>query len=268
MTLSPLHHDTLSQRLTGTEPTWGTFLGLAAPMAGEVAAVAGADWVILDLEHGGSTLTQVGPTVVAVGAYGVPTIVRVPTAERIIIGQVLDAGAAGVMVPRLTSANEVATVVSHMSHPPHGDRGVASYNRAGMWALSEDPFPAPRTASLVIQIETAGSLDECEAIAATPGVDALFVGPLDLSFALGTPRDFTSAVFQDALARIVAAAHQASTPVGILANDHQGAAAFASQGFSFVAIGSDSTLLARSLRDHFTSARATVSTKKEDNDVR
>lgn len=267
MMSSPLHHDALREKLRGATPTWGTFLGLAVPMAAEVAAVAGADWVILDLEHGGSTLAQVGPTLVAAGGYGVPTIVRVPTAERIIIGQVLDAGAAGIMIPRLASAAEVAAVVPHMSHPPQGDRGVAGYNRASQWTLSENPFPVPRSASCVIQIETAGALEECAAIAGTEGVDALFVGPLDLSFALGTPRDFTSEVFRDALAHIVSVSRAAGTPVGILANDGAAAAAFADQGFSFVAIGSDSTLLARSLADHFAGARQAVSPTKEDNDV-
>lgn len=268
MSVGPLHHETLAMTLSGSTPSFGTFLGLAAPMAAEVAAVAGADWVVLDLEHGGSGRNDVGPTVLAAGAYGIPTIVRVPTAERIVIGQVLDAGAAGIMVPRIDSAVSAREALSHMNHPPDGDRGVASYNRAARWGMSETPFPSPRSASCIIQIETLGALAECAAIAALEGVDALFVGPLDLSFALGTPRDFSSPQFSDALATILATAKDASVPVGILASDGATAAQFASQGFSFVAIGSDSTLLAHAVSHNIATARATTAEKKEDNDVR
>lgn len=258
MSNSALHHETLSRVLAQPEPSFGTFLGLQSPMAAEVAATAGADWVVLDLEHGASTLAQVGTVVVSVGAYGVPTIVRVPTPERIHIGQVLDAGAAGIMVPRLSSPEEVAQVVSHMNHPPLGDRGVASYNRASRWTLSEDPFPNPATAQCVIQIETLGALDNIDAIVHTPGVDALFVGPMDFSFALGTPGNLNTPVFQKALEAVLASAKEAHVPVGILANDHEAAARYCEQGFSFVAIGSDSTLLAQTLQSNFLAAKAAV----------
>lgn len=268
MSTSPLHHDTLAGVLKGKSPSFGTFLGLGAPMAAEVAAVAGAQWVVLDLEHGGSTRADVGHTVLAAGGYGVPTIVRVPTPERIEIGQVLDAGAAGVMVPRIASVAGAQEAVAHMSHPPHGDRGVASYNRAARWGFMENPFPAPRTASCLIQIETRGALDDCEAIASLDGVDALFVGPLDLSFALGTPRDFSSTPFVAALGRVVAGAQAAGVPAGILAPDGTAAARFVDQGFSFVAIGSDSTLFAHAVAHNITAAKAAATQKKEDNDVR
>jgi 4-hydroxy-2-oxoheptanedioate aldolase len=171
-------------------------------------------------------------------------------------------------VPRIESAAGAKEAIAHMSHPPHGDRGVASYNRGASWGLSENPFPAPRTASCLIQIETRGALDDCEEIAGLDGVDALFVGPLDLSFALGTPRDFSSAPFVEALTRVVDAAKVAGVPVGILAPDGNAAARFVDQGFSFVAIGSDSTLLAHAVAHNITAATAATSQKKEDNDVR
>ena len=110
--------------------TIGTFLGMGSPMATEIAAVSGADWVLLDLEHGGAGEDLIGPTVVAGMAYAIPTLVRVESMERIRIGRALDAGASGVMIPRIETPEQVVAVVKHMSYPPFGDRGVATYNRS------------------------------------------------------------------------------------------------------------------------------------------
>ncbi|MEI6591187.1 MAG: aldolase/citrate lyase family protein, partial [Actinomycetes bacterium] len=200
---TPLSRGALLKRVKSGELTVGTFLGLASPIAAEMAAIGGADWVLLDLEHGGGSESLVGATVISSGAYGVPTLVRVESSERIRIGRVLDEGVAGVMVPRLNSAAEVAKVTKHFAYPPLGDRGAATYNRAARWGEDLDALdPAPK-AACIIQIETKGALDDVEAIAALPGADILFVGPLDLSFALGMPKDFDNPTFQQALARVV-----------------------------------------------------------------
>ena len=98
----------------------GTFLGTASPVTAEVCAASGVDWVLLDLEHGAGGEEQVGPVVVAAAAYGVPTVVRVESAARIRLGRVLDLGAAGVMLPRLDSAAEVAAAMRHLRYPPGG----------------------------------------------------------------------------------------------------------------------------------------------------
>ncbi len=104
---SPLNRGRLRSSLAAGKPTVGTFVGAASAVTAEVCAAAGVDWVLLDLEHGAGGEEQVGPVVVAAGAYGVPTVVRVESAERIRLGRVLDHGAAGVMLPRLDSAEEV-----------------------------------------------------------------------------------------------------------------------------------------------------------------
>jgi 2-dehydro-3-deoxyglucarate aldolase/4-hydroxy-2-oxoheptanedioate aldolase len=224
--------------------TIGTFLGMGAPMAAEIAAVGGVDWVLVDLEHGGAGEDLVGPTVVAGMAYGIPTLGRVESSERIRIGRALDAGASGVMVPRIETAEQVSAVVKHMSYPPFGDRGVATYNRSAKWGRDLSGLTQKASAACIIQIETLKALENVEAIAAIDGADLLFVGPLDLSFALGVPRDFKSPVFVDACAKVIAAAKANNKVAGILAADATAASAFIEQGFKFIAIGSDSTLLA------------------------
>ena len=132
---SPLDQGKLRSRLAAGEPTVGVFLGAASPVTAEVCAAAGVDWVLLDLEHGAGGEEQVGTVVLAAAAYGVPTVVRVESAARIRLGRVLDLGAAGVMLPRLDTATEVAAALRHLRYPPDGDRGVATYNRACRFGL-------------------------------------------------------------------------------------------------------------------------------------
>ncbi len=229
------------------ELTIGTFLGMGSPMAAEIAAVAGADWVLLDLEHGGSGEDLIGPTVVAGMAYSIPTLVRVESSERIRIGRALDAGAAGVMIPRLETIEQVTEVVKHMSYPPFGDRGVATYNRSAKWGRDLTGLTEKAKAACIIQIETLKALENVEEISKIDGVELLFVGPLDLSFALGVPRDFKNPKFVEAAAKVVAAAKANNKVAGILAADASAAEAFIAQGFKFIAIGSDSTLLANAI---------------------
>jgi 4-hydroxy-2-oxoheptanedioate aldolase len=242
---TPLDQGRLRDRLASGKSTIGTFIGLASPMSAEVAAASGLDWVLLDLEHGGGSEDQLGVTAVATGAYGVPTLVRVETAARIRIGRALDAGAAGVMLPRLDTVDQIREAVSHLRYPPQGDRGVATYNRAARWGRDPEAITRANDSVLgIVQIESALSLVAVDMIAAIDGVDVLFIGPLDLSFDLGVPRDFSSATFKDAVVRVAEAAKREGKAAGILASDVAMARAYREKGYRFIAIGSDSTLLA------------------------
>ena len=256
MSQGPLNAGQLRRRLAAGEVTVGTFVGMASATAAEVCAASGADWVLIDLEHGAGGEDAVRDGVLAAGSYGVPTVVRVESAERIRIGRVLDLGAAGIMVPRLETVEQAQASVRHMLYPPHGDRGVATYNRACRWGMDRSPLTEPSQETLgVIQIETLAALNSVEDFAAQDGVDVLFVGPLDLSYALGVPLQLDSSVFQEALARVVAAASDNNKAAGILAVDGMGAAKYVRQGFRFVAVGSDSTIMAAAFRDAFDTAR-------------
>jgi 2-dehydro-3-deoxyglucarate aldolase/4-hydroxy-2-oxoheptanedioate aldolase len=225
---SPLDRGAFKTRIRTGEITYGTFVGLASSVAVEIAAVGGMDWVLLDLEHGAGGEDQVGPTVLAAGAYGITPLVRVESAERIRIGRVLDAGVAGVMIPRIETV----------------EQGVATYNRGARWGRDLEFLNAPSKATCIIQIETLGALEKVEEIASVEGVDILFVGPADLSFALGIPRDFKNPKYLDALTKVVLACKNQGKQPGILAFDSAGAVEYRKLGFTFIAIGSDSTLLA------------------------
>ncbi|MFE4967713.1 HpcH/HpaI aldolase/citrate lyase family protein [Streptomyces sp. NPDC056660] len=256
MTRSILDHGRLRARLAAGEPTVGTFVGSASPVTAEVCAAAGVDWVLLDLEHGAGGEEQVRTTVPAAAAYGVPTVVRVESAARIRIGRVLDLGVAGVMLPRLDTAAEVREALRHLRYPPAGDRGVATYNRACRFGL--DPAALDREGEIlgVIQIESASALGDVEEIAALDGADVLFVGPRDLSHDLGVPGDFTAAVYREALERVRKAAADRGKACGLLVSDGTAAAARLAEGWTFVGIGSDTTLLAAAVSAALGEARA------------
>lgn len=156
--------------------------------------------------------------------------------ERIRVGHALDLGAEGVMFPRLDTPEEVSEALTHLWHPPRGDRGVATYNRARHFGGDlRDAATVNDSLLGVVQIESLRSLQNVERIAVTPGVDAMFVGPEDLSTALGVAGQLDSTDFSAALAHVVEAAQRANVVAAILTGDPDRVDALNDEGFSFVA---------------------------------
>jgi 2-dehydro-3-deoxyglucarate aldolase/4-hydroxy-2-oxoheptanedioate aldolase len=237
---------TWRERVRGGADLRGTFLNLGSALAAEVLALSGFDWLLVDLEHGSRSEEALIGQLLAGAAHDVPVFVRVESAERIRVGHVLDLGACGVMFPRLDTPEEVRAAVSHLWYPPHGDRGVAVYNRARSFgADARDSAGVNNDLIGVIQVESAAAAANVASIAAIPGVDVLFVGPSDLSASLGVPGQLDAPVFLDALDAVVAAARSANIAAGILTGDLDGVTALNERGFSFVAVASDSALLRR-----------------------
>jgi 4-hydroxy-2-oxoheptanedioate aldolase len=253
---SPLDRGRLRARLAAGQATLGTFVGAASPVTAEACAAAGVDWLVLDLEHGSGGEEQVRDVVPAAGAYGVPTVVRVESAARIRIGRVLDLGAAGVMLPRMDTAEEVAEAVRHLRYPPAGDRGVATYNRACRFGLDPGALVRANAEVLgVVQVESASAVEQVDQIAAIDGVDVLFVGPQDLSHNLGMPGDLEAAAYLAAVERVRASAARHGKACGLLVRDGAAAAARLADGWTFVAVGSDTTLLAAAVAAELGRAR-------------
>jgi 2-keto-3-deoxy-L-rhamnonate aldolase RhmA len=235
----------LRDRLRAGEATLGTFLNLGSPLAAEACALAGFDWLLVDLEHGAGGEDALVGQLMAAAAHDVPVIVRVETAERIRAGRVLDSGAAGVMFPRLDTRAEVDAALAHLRYPPHGDRGVATYNRACAFGLRPGALDTANDEVIgVVQIESVAALENVEAIAHAPGVDVLFVGPRDLTHALGIPGQLDAREYRAALSSVVAAARSAGVAAGVLASDRRAAESYVDDGFGFVAVGSDSSFIA------------------------
>lgn len=221
----------------------GSFVGLASPLVTEIMGIAGFDWLVLDLEHGaGDELALVGQ-LQALARTGTATIVRVEGVEPARIQHALDLGADGVMVPRVRTIEDAQTAVDCCRYA--GRRGVARYNRSWHWGLSPRTLAdADAEVVCVIQIETREALEEVETIAALDGVDVLFVGPSDLSHALGLHCPPDDPRLLERAATVAEAARRHGKCAGMLVGSLDAARAYAGIGFTFLGVGSDGGLLA------------------------
>jgi 4-hydroxy-2-oxoheptanedioate aldolase len=229
------------QRVLTGDFVGGTFLNLGSPLTAEMAGAAGFDWVLLDYEHGpGDDSTLLHQLQAVQGTAAVP-IVRIAANETPRFKRVLDAGAAGVMVPYVNTADEAAAAVHAMRYPPHGVRGVSKMNRASGFGVHFDAALAHSHEWLVtmVQIETREAVENIDAIAAVEGADVLFVGPLDLSTNYGISGNYTHPDFVELLRRVATAARRAGKAAGILALDGTNVAPWRALGYSVMALGSD-----------------------------
>jgi 4-hydroxy-2-oxoheptanedioate aldolase len=222
-------------RLTAGEILLGPSVGFSDPRVTESLAPS-VDFVWLELEH-----SLVGPEavvghVMAARGAGVPLLVRIPVGATALIKPALDSGVQGLIIPQVRSLDEVRAVVRDVRYAPVGTRGLgpvrpSSYGRLPshevIAASHEDVF-------LAVQIETTEALDVVEEIAATPGIDALVVGPADLSSAMGLLGQFEHLRMREAIARIVAAARANGLSVGVGVGDSATAAAMVRQGVQWV----------------------------------
>jgi 2-dehydro-3-deoxyglucarate aldolase/4-hydroxy-2-oxoheptanedioate aldolase len=227
-------------RALAGEPLFGTFVSTASPIVAELCALAGFDWLLIDLEHGAGTESELLGQLHAIGDRSVG-LVRPPSAERLRIGRALDLGAAGIMVPRLDRPNDVAEAISWLRFPPQGVRGVALVTRGLGLGRTAHAEVAGVNASIlgIIQIESVLGVENAAAIAALDGADVLFVGPTDLSHSMGIPGQIDRPEFIDALKAVVGAARDAGKQAGILLRGPQDVERHLELGFRFIGIGSD-----------------------------
>jgi 2-keto-3-deoxy-L-rhamnonate aldolase RhmA len=187
----------LSSRLASGDTLYGTFLGLGSALAAEACALAGFDWLLTDLEHGGGAESELLHQQLAADAHGVPMLVRVESTHRIRTGHALDLGAAGIMFPGIESAEQATQAIRHLRYPPDGDRGVATYNRAYGFGLHPERLETANERVLaIVQIESKQAVERVEEIAKVPGIHVLFIGPRDLSHDLGVPGDTSAPAFR------------------------------------------------------------------------
>jgi 2-dehydro-3-deoxyglucarate aldolase/4-hydroxy-2-oxoheptanedioate aldolase len=220
--------------------------GLAA-----ICAAAGAEFLLLDMEHSGSGIDTMKQQLACCRGLDLVPFVRVPTTAYAHVAGLLDAGAMGIMVPMVDTAQQAADIVRFAHYPPHGRRGAgfgaAHDDYAGGSVL--DKMTAARERTFVIcQIETEHGLANVEAIAATDGVDCLWVGHFDLTNFLGIPGAFDDPRYDAAIARIVKAAEDHGKTAAFLATDAAWARRAHAQGFRCIAYGLDTVLLQAGIR--------------------
>ena len=225
----------------------GCWQALASPITVEITAGAGFDWLLLDGEHGPSDVPSLLAQLQAAAAYPVHPIGRVPVGDATIIKQYLDIGFTTLLVPLVENAEHAVLLARAVRYPPQGIRGVGSaivrasnFNRTAGY-LDE----ADAQICLLVQVETRQGLENLAAIAATDGVDGVFIGPADLSAALGYRGKPDHPEVQKAIEEAVQVITRAGKAAGILSADEAQARRYLGLGFSFVAVGSDVGLLVK-----------------------
>ncbi len=233
------------RRLQQGYPVIGHWISLPSPALVELLAGFGMDWLVIDTEHGPAGWETVEDMIRAMKGTVVTPLVRVAANDPAVIKKALDRGVLGAVIPLVGTAEEARAAVAACRYPPEGIRGVAG-TRASRYGADLPQYVAEwnREVLVVCQVETAGALDNVEAIAATPGVDVLFVGPNDLSANLDRFRQFDHPDFTRAVDRILAAAGRHGVATGYMAGSVEEALARIDQGFRFMALGSDARLLA------------------------
>ncbi|MGN6134697.1 MAG: HpcH/HpaI aldolase family protein [Aureliella sp.] len=238
-----MRHNRVKDKLRSGEPVFGTWLSTGDLLAARVLARMDFDWLTLDLEHSPIDWGQAAAVFAVVADAGSVPLARVPTGNHQLIKRVLDAGAWGIVAPMIDTVEQARIAIAACKYPPEGNRSLGGSHHALNFDTSASDYFRHANAEVlvVLQTESPRGIANAEAIYSLPGVDAIFVGPVDLRAQMraadGT--EATDAEFERALAQIVAAGAKCGTPTGMHVMEPEAALARAAQGMQFIAIGSD-----------------------------
>ena len=240
----------------GAPPQLGLWASACSPQVTELLSlVPGLSWLVIDMEHAPNTLPSVlSQLQAAQSSVACEPVVRVPSCnDPVIVKRVLDLGARSIMFPAVESAEDAAAAVSYTRYPPLGVRGVMTTARMSGYAVDpaalREYYTSAATETCVIaQIESANAIEAIPAIAATDGIDALFLGPADLAASMGHLGEPSHPEVVRAMARAFALCAEAGIAAGAISGDAQACRGMIEQGASFVAVGTDLGILSNGLR--------------------
>ena len=230
-------------------PPIGTFMKIPAVETVEIVKLAGFDFIVLDAEHAPLSLSDLNHMILVARALGMPPIVRVPDHRYGDVQRVLDAGAAGLFFPHVADRAECEQVIRQASHPPYGTRGAGGGMRAGDWGMAGRGGASyvrdgAEKVMRIPMIEERIAVDNADEILAVEGVDAVFVGPGDLSMTMGMT--MTDPEVQSAIEEVLKKAKTARVPVGTVAADAAGGRRLIDKGYDFLLVSNDTGMLAKS----------------------
>ncbi|MEN3067031.1 aldolase/citrate lyase family protein [Uliginosibacterium sediminicola] len=225
----------------------GLWSHLSNHVSTEVIGGAGFDWIVLDAEHSPNETFLLHQQLQALSDGGSSAVVRVAWNDKVLIKRVLDLGAQTLLIPQVQNAQEAAEAVAATRYPADGGvRGFTGLSRASRFGRIKDYHQrAAEELCVIVQVETGEALAQIEAIAAVEGVDGIFIGPGDLSAALGHIGNPGHPEVQRAIADAIARIRAAGKPAGILTGDEAQARQYIAWGCAFTAVGADIALLAR-----------------------
>jgi len=224
---------------------FGLWQALGSPITVELCAAAGFDWLLLDAEHGPHSIPTLLAQLQAMNGSASQAVVRLPATDATSIKQVLDVGAMTILAPFVESAQQAQAIVAATRYAPEGNRGLAAGQiRASRWGRDRTYIDEANTQICVlVQVENQAGLDSIETIAAQDGVDGVFIGPADLAASLGLRGRPDDPVVVAAIAKAIDQVRCAGKAVGLLTLNEELARKYISDGCTFVAVGTDVTLL-------------------------
>lgn len=243
----------LRQRALSGETVKGSMVfEFFSPGIAQVMKLAGAEFVMYDMEHAGFTIEQLKTQTAICRGLGVAPMVRVPNGDYHFLARALDVGAQGVMVPMVDSVEQARAIAQATHYPPQGRRGAA-FGFAHDDYEPGDPAAKMKVADarnlIIAQIETERGLANVDAIAAVEGIDCLWLGHFDLTNFLGIPGQFENPVYRDAVDAIVAAGRRHKKALGFMAADQTWARTYRKLGFNMIATGTDQGILMAGVRN-------------------
>jgi 2-keto-3-deoxy-L-rhamnonate aldolase RhmA len=235
-------------RLKRGEKLLGTMITLPSIPVAEVLASLGFDWLFLDAEHGPLETSELLGILTAVNRRAA-CIVRVPSCDSVQIAKALDLGADGIIVPQVNTPEQAADAVRFARYPPEGARGVG-LARAHGYGLKFKEYveAANREIAVIVQAEHATAVDNIDAIARVPGVDAVLLGPYDLSASLGKMGQVDDPLAVGAIQRVTDACRAAGMPLGFFGVNAAAVRPYVGRGYTLIVAGVDTTLLAGAAR--------------------
>ena len=237
--------DDVRQRWADGRPVHGLWSLLPGVVTAELLGGTGADYVVVDLQHGVATEAELPGLAAAIRAAGSVPLVRTRSPLFADVGRPLDLGAAGVIVPNVRDAEHAREVVAATRYAPAGGRSIGRLSGG-----ADRPL-------VIAMVETATALDDLDAVLAVEGLDGIYVGPGDLSLSLGLDAEDRAAELRAVLSSILARAVAAGVPVGVHAYTGEDAAGYAAQGASIVTVAVDTVSLREVMAGHLEVARPT-----------
>jgi len=235
-----------AQALKAGKKQVGLWISLSSNFVAEVTAPAGYDWALIDMEHSPNDYFSVLGQLQVFAASNTTAIVRADWNDTVIVKRLLDLGAPGILFPMIQSVEEAQSAVAATRYPPHGVRGVSGATRATKFGRVTDYVDRIEDETAVLlQLETRHAVEQAEAIADVDGISGIFFGPADIAADIGKvgkPMDpEVWALIKPAAQKLMAK----GVPVGTLVLDPAFATELLNEGFSFVACGTDASLLAK-----------------------
>lgn len=251
-------NNSLKNNLKSNALTIGSWITLGHTSIAEILARAGFDWLVVDLEHSTISIEQAGELVRVIDLCGVVPLIRLTSNHPDQIKRVMDAGAHGIVVPMVNSADDAARAVAATRYAPQGNRGVGlaraqrygpGFNDYLQWQ-GDGPV-------VIVQIEHRNALDQLEAILTVPGVDGFIIGPYDLSCSMGMPGEFERPEFKEAMSQILSTGLRMRCPAGlhIVEPDQSRLRQVIAEGYRFIAYSVDMRMLDIAARAGLASAK-------------